>query len=52
MKRFYQKLELVALHLEGECSFLSSSVEPVQEVRMEVEVDNYITIDDINISFD
>lgn len=52
MKRFYQNLNFTAIHLEGECSVLSSSVEPVQEVRLEVEVDDYITIDSNNISFD
>lgn len=52
MKRFYQTLETSYLLLECENGILNSSVEPVEETSLNVEVDDYITIDDHNISFD
>lgn len=52
MKRFYQTPQTTALKVRSESAFMSTSVEPVQEVRLAVEVDDYVTIDAMNISFD
>ena len=50
MKRKYEKLTLTPLSVEPEAELLTGSV--VKNVKMEVEVDEYIKIEDTPISFD
>lgn len=50
MKKTYQKLNSVLLSLEAEGGFLVGS--KVDEVKLEVEVDDYITVDNMEVTFE
>jgi len=50
MKRLYTKLETRRLPFDMEEGFLIGS--KVDDVKLEVEVDNYIPIEDMKVSFD
>jgi len=50
MKKIYSKLSMDVLCLEAEGGFLVGS--KVDEVKLEVEVDDYITIDKMEVTFE
>lgn len=52
MKKTYRTLECSGYRIESESPILSSSVEPVQEIKLEVEVDEYINIDTMDVTFE
>ena len=50
MKRKYEKLTMTPLGVEPEEEILTGSV--VKSVKMDVEVDEYVPIEDMKISFE
>jgi len=52
MKRVYKSLEMTTFRLQTEGGFFSASVTPVEQIEITVEVDDYIKVDDMEITFD
>ena len=50
MKRMYEKLTLTPMSVEPEDELLTGSI--VKTVKMDVEVDEYVKIEDMEISFE
>lgn len=50
MRKCYQELSMVCIPCETEEGFLTGS--KVDEIKLEVEVDEYITIDEMTVTFE
>lgn len=50
MKRYYRGMCIIPLQFVSEDGFLTGS--KVEEIKLEVEVDEYITIDEMTVTFE